>query len=140
VGKQDVMVLTGNSYTLKKKITEQMVDEYAGLSGDFNPVHMDEEFCIRHGLNGRIVHGMLVLSFLSQLIGMHLPGEGTVWLSQAIDFMLPARIGDVLSIKGTVVKEEKNISLNINILEMKVTVKNQSEKTIMRGKIKVCVK
>jgi 3-hydroxybutyryl-CoA dehydratase len=78
----------GDSYSLKKTITDQMVREFADFSGDYNPIHMDEDFCRGHGLETRIVHGMLILSFLSALIGMHLPGEGTVWMSQDIGLFL----------------------------------------------------
>lgn len=140
LSRKGCLALVEKQYTFTVTITPDKVEKFAELSGDFNPVHMDEQFCLEHGLKGRVVHGMLILSFVSRLLGMHLPGHGTLWLSQNIEFVLPARIGDTLSIRGIVIGQERSISLNLTILEIKIEVRNQTGKKILRGKVKVCVK
>lgn len=131
---------TGDSYSFKREITEKMVESFAELSGDYNPVHMDKEYCLEHGIGPRIVHGMLVLSFVSTLIGMYLPGEGTVWLSQSFDFISPARIGDVLTITGRISEKNNNNILGLGVITIKVSVTNQKEAILVRGTIKVLIK
>lgn len=117
-----------------------MLDSFAALSGDYNPVHMDEDFCREHGLETRVVHGMLVLSLVSALIGMHLPGKGAVWLSQSFDFIRPARIGDMLTVSGTISGIDSDNMLGRDIYTVKVTVKNQNGDRIIRGSCRITVK
>ncbi len=130
----------GDSVTIKKDITTDMIDAYAEFTGDFNPVHMDEAYCIRHGLKSRIAHGMLVQSFVSTLIGMHLPGEGSVWLSQNMDFISPAYAGDSLTITGTVTEKTQGAALSLNMVKMKILIKNQSDRIVARGYVKISMK
>jgi 3-hydroxybutyryl-CoA dehydratase len=130
----------GDSYTLKKTITEAMVREFADFSGDYNPVHMDENYCRSHGLQSRIVHGMLILSFLSTLIGMYLPGEGTVWMSQSIDFITPAKIDDTVEIIGEVSSKSEANALRLKIIVLKIRIRNQLNHLIAKGFVKVTVK
>jgi 3-hydroxybutyryl-CoA dehydratase len=135
-----VSINTGDSYSFQQEITEKMVESFAELSGDYNPVHMDNNYCLEHGIGSRIAHGMLVLSLVSTLIGMHLPGKGTVWLSQSFDFISPARIGDVLTITGNVWEKNSNNSLELGVITMKIGVMNQKEVLIVRGTVKVLIK
>ena len=67
--------------TLKVTVTEEMIDRFADLSGDLNPLHMHAEAAQRHGFPNRVAHGVLTLSFLSRLIGMEMPGDGAFWQS-----------------------------------------------------------
>jgi acyl dehydratase len=128
---------TGDSFTFSREITADMVDAFAKLSGDYNPVHMDEAYCARQGLGSRIVHGMLVLSLVSTLIGMYLPGEGAIWLSQSFDFISPARIGDILTVSGRVTDKRSNGMLGLNLLYMKVEIHNEHNMKVARGKATV---
>lgn len=137
--KNDYLTI-GYSYTLEKNITAEMVQAFADLTGDYNPVHMDEQYCKEHGMENRIAHGMLTLSFLSTLIGMHLPGEGAVWLSQNIDFIQPVKIGDTIKICGKVTEVNSSNLLNMDIITMKISISNQSGKIVARGSVKVTVK
>lgn len=130
----------GDSYLLKKTVTAEMVQQFADFSGDYNPVHMDDAYCRRHGLETRIVHGMLTLSFLSTLIGMYLPGEGAVWLSQNIDFISPAKINDTIEISGQVINKTQANALGLQIIELKIRIKNQLGHLISKGTVKVSVK
>ena len=117
-----------------------MIESFAEFSGDYNPVHMDNEYCLEHGMGSRIVHGMLVLSLVSTLIGMYLPGRGTVWLSQSFDFISPARIGDILTITGRISEKNNDNSLGLGVITMKVGVTNQNETILVRGTVKVLIK
>jgi len=130
----------GDSVFIQKAITAEMIDAYAAFTGDFNPVHMDEAFCVKHGLKTRIAHGMLVLSFVSTLIGMHLPGEGSVWLSQNTDFIRPVYAGDTVTITGTVTEKVQGTALPLNMIKMKITVKNQWDMIVARGGARISIK
>ena len=135
-----VSINTGDSCSFQHEINEKMVESFAELSGDYNPVHMDNDYCLEHGIGSRIVHGMLVLSLVSELIGMRLPGSGTVWLSQSFDFISPARIGDVLTITGRVSEKNSNNSLGLGVITMKIIVTNQMNAIVVRGTVKVLIK
>lgn len=139
-GKSYDTITVGDSHTLEVQISEKMIEDFAELSGDYNPVHMDDAYCQEHGMESRIAHGMLVLSFLSTLIGMYLPGEGSVWMSQSIDFISPARVGDTLEITGSVVAKDNSNALRLNIVTMKVAIINQARRMVARGTVKVSLK
>lgn len=130
----------GESYSFDRKITGEAIYKFAELSGDFNDIHMNDAFCMEHGTGGRIAHGMLALSYVSALIGMHLPGNGAVWLSQSFDFLRPVRIGDVLTISGRVAEVNRQNMLGKAIYTIEITVKNQKKEVVIRGRTKVTVK
>lgn len=130
----------GDRCSLQKTITEKMVQEFADFTGDYNPVHMDDDYCKLHGLETRIVHGMLILSFLSTLIGVYLPGEGAVWMTQSIDFIAPVKIDDTIDITGEVVNKTQANALGLNIIELKISIKNQLGQLLTKGIVKVSMK
>ena len=123
----------GQNYSFQINITEVLVTRFAELTGDYNPLHMDENFASKTLLRRRVVHGMLVGSFVSTLIGMHIPGNGGLWLSQTFDFLLPVHIGDTLSIEGTI----EHISTAQKILVVSAQAKNQNGHTVLKGEGKV---
>ncbi|MGA2088190.1 MAG: MaoC family dehydratase [Stellaceae bacterium] len=82
-------------------LTETDVVDFADLTGDHNPLHLDEEFAKRTRFKGRIVHGMLTASFLSTVVAI-MPGPGTIYLSQSLAFHAPVRIGDTVEAHVTV--------------------------------------
>lgn len=131
---------TGDCYVLTKTLTEDMVCDFADFSGDVNPVHMDDAFCYAHGLQSRVVHGMLVLSFLSTLIGVYLPGEGSVWMSQSIDFIAPVRIGDTVDIAAEITEISAANALGVNIITLKIRIRNQHAQLVAKGSVKVTIK
>jgi len=90
-------------------VTEADIVAFAEVSGDFNPVHMDEAFAATTPFKGRIAHGMLSAAWLSALIAGDLPGPGTVYMSQSLRFRRPVRIGDevVSRIEVTAIDAEK---------------------------------
>ncbi|MGO8919365.1 MAG: MaoC family dehydratase [Stellaceae bacterium] len=83
-------------------VTEQDVVQFADISGDHNPVHLDETYARTTRFKGRIVHGMLSASFLSTTIASRLPGPGTIYLTQNLSFRAPVRIGDRVEARVTV--------------------------------------
>lgn len=90
-------IAIGMSAAFAKTVTEADIFAYAGLSGDFNPVHVNDEFARDSFFKGRIAHGMLSASFISTVLGMRLPGPGCVYVSQSLRFRAPVRIGDTVT-------------------------------------------
>lgn len=80
----------------EKTVSEQDIADFARVSGDHNPVHMDEEYAKTTFFKSRIAHGMLTASFISTILGTRLPGPGCIYLSQTLKFLAPVRIGDTV--------------------------------------------
>ena len=104
---------------LAKNITQEDINLYAQASGDFNPIHLDEDFAKKSGLSGTIAHGMLILSYLSQMMTI---AFGQSWLSGGklnVRFKEPARPGDVITVSGNVrntEQEQSGIRVICNVL------------------------
>jgi 3-hydroxybutyryl-CoA dehydratase len=92
----------GLSASYAKTVTETDIVMFAGLSGDTNPVHLNEEFAKTTMFKGRIAHGMLSAGFISTVLGTRLPGPGTIYLSQNLQFKAPVRIGDTVTARVAV--------------------------------------
>lgn len=101
----------GDQASLRLQITDQMVRDFAGLSGDHNPVHLDEEFAKSTRFQRRIAHGMLSACFISRLLATELPGPGALYLGQTLRFTAPVYIGEEITITAEVtnVREGKGI-------------------------------
>ncbi len=99
----------GMTASYSKTLTEADVVLFAGISGDDNPVHLNEEFARDTMFKGRIAHGMLTASFISTVIGTRLPGPGCIYVSQNLRFRAPVRIGDTVTaqVKVTGLREDK---------------------------------
>jgi acyl dehydratase len=95
-------ICVGQSAEFVVHITQEMVEDFAQLSGDRNPLHMDETFARTTPFNGRVVHGQLGVSFFSRLVGMYLPGRNALYLTQSTSFHVPIRIGMEIIVRGTV--------------------------------------
>jgi 3-hydroxybutyryl-CoA dehydratase len=80
----------------RKTVSEADIQAFAEVSGDYNPVHLDEDYAARTFFRGRIAHGMLTASFISTVLGTQLPGPGCIYLSQSLRFLAPVRIGDTV--------------------------------------------
>ena len=95
--------------------TEERIRLFAEASDDFNPVHLDEAFAAKTAYRGRIAHGLLSASFGSAVVGTVLPGAGSIYISQQLQFHLPVRIDDVVTIRVTVISvdaESARVELN----------------------------
>lgn len=107
----------GMSAVFGKTITEADILMFAGVSGDTNPVHLNEEFANGTAFKGRIAHGMLTASLISTVIGTKLPGPGCVYLSQSLRFMAPVRAGDTVRAKVEIKDvnvEKRRITMETN--------------------------
>lgn len=93
----------GEEASYSKTLTAEDVELFSRLSGDTNPVHLDENYARQTRFGGRIVHGMLVASLISTVLGTILPGAGSIYLSQQLSFRAPARIGERLTAKVRVI-------------------------------------
>jgi 3-oxoacyl-[acyl-carrier protein] reductase len=110
----------GQTETLSRTITSDDVAAFARLSGDYNALHLDDEFAARTELAQRVVHGFLHASLLSTLIGTRLPGRGALYVSQSIEFTRPVFIGDRVEARATVERidpETRLVTLNTEILK-----------------------
>lgn len=85
-----------------KTVTEADIELFAEVTGDMNPVHLNEEYAAGTMFEGRIAHGMLSAGFISAVIGTRLPGPGCIYLSQTLKFRAPVRIGDTVRAQATV--------------------------------------
>ena len=86
----------GMQATMSRTITETDLRNFSGVSGDTNPMHLNEEFAAETPFGGCIVHGMLTASLISAAVGTKLPGPGCIYLSQTLKFLAPVRVGDTV--------------------------------------------
>lgn len=119
----------GESASVSKTITETDVYLFAGITGDLNPAHVNEVSSTDTMFKGRIAHGMLSAGLISAVLGMYLPGPGTIYLGQELKFTKPVRFGDTVTATATVV--EKNEEKNIIKLETVCT--NQNGDVVIKG-------
>lgn len=117
-------------------ITQSLVDNFAKISGDFSPIHMNDEFAKSTKFGKRIVHGMLLASFLSRMVGMYLPGKYALYASQTLEFHKPCFIGDKITISSTV--KDKSESTKIIKIETKITNNKNDILLYGEGRIIVC--
>ena len=118
----------GQTASMSKTVTEADVVLFAGITGDFNPAHIDEEYAQNSMFKGRIAHGMLSAGFISATLAMKLPGPGTIYLGQSMKFKAPVRIGD--TVKTTVTVTDINIDKKIVKLD---TVCSVAGKPVVTG-------
>ncbi len=95
----------GDKAFVEKTISESDVYLFAGITGDLNPAHVNEEAMKKTKFGGRIAHGMLSAGFISAVLGMQLPGPGTIYLSQSLNFRAPVRIGDTVKAEAEVMEK-----------------------------------
>lgn len=105
----------GQSASYAKTVTEADIVLFAGVSGDTNPMHLNQEFAAKTPFKGRIAHGMLSAGFISTVLGTKLPGAGAIYLSQSLKFKAPVRPGDTVLAKATVtalLPEKRRVTLS----------------------------
>ena len=119
----------GDSASLSKTVTETDVYLFAGLTGDLNPAHTNEVAASKTMFGGRIAHGMLSAGFISAVLGMQLPGPGTIYLGQELKFTKPVRIGDTVTATCTVVEKDDAK----NRLKLETICTNQDGDVVVKG-------
>jgi acyl dehydratase len=125
----------GDSVSAKRRFSDDDVRAFANLSGDFNELHLDDEAAARSRFGRRLVHGMLTASLFTRLIGMELPGRGTIYMSQSLRFTAPVFIGD--EVEATV--EVTAIDLQRKRLTLATTCRNERGETVLTGDALVMV-
>ena len=128
-------ILIGRKESLTHKITQQDIEKFVDLTGDDNKLHVDKSFAAKTSFKKPVVHGMIGASFISTIIGTKLPGDGALWFSQTLEFLLPVRIGDIITVTAIVVKKYDREK----IIELKVEIVNQNRQLVTRGISKVKV-
>tara|TARA_B100001741_G_C16321487_1_gene490654 strand:+ start:103 stop:534 length:432 start_codon:yes stop_codon:yes gene_type:complete len=118
------------------KITESLVNDFAKISGDYSPLHMDIEYASTTSFKKRVVHGMLLASFFSRVDGMYLPGKHALYFSQTLKFVNPCFIDDLVTVKNEVI--EKSDSTQIITINSQII--NESGQILVKGLGKVLVR
>ena len=108
---------------------------FADVSGDFNPLHVDDSFARSKGFEGVVVYGALIIAKVSQLIGMQLPGRDAVWMSVALDFLKPLYIGQQAHVEGVVT----SVSAATGVIEMKLRIRALADQLVAKGKAEVLI-
>ncbi len=116
-------IVIGMSASYSQTITDYDVKAFAGLSGDHNPVHVDEVYAENSRYKKRIAHGLISASFFSALFGTKLPGKGCVYVGQNLNFKRPVYLGDTVTATVTVLNV--NVSKKRVFFDTKCTVKNK---------------
>jgi acyl dehydratase len=104
-------IAVNDTFSLRRSFSLTDGQTFASLSGDFNPLHLDATFGQASKFGKNIVHGMLVSSLFSGLIGMHLPGKKSLWVSQSLNFRSPIFWGDTVEARCTVTAKADGVSL-----------------------------
>ncbi len=119
----------GAEASLSKTITEVQIADYARLSGDTNPVHLDADYAATSVFGERIAHGMLVAGLISAVLGNQLPGPNSIYLGQDLKFRAPVKIGDTVQAVVTVTEKRDDK----RIIELETTVSNQRGEIVIDG-------
>lgn len=120
-------LVIGQKGTFSKTITEHDVYSFAGITGDFNSVHVNRVAAEQSMFGGQIAHGMLTASFISTVLGMYMPGPGTIYLSQNIKFLKPVFIGD------TVLAQVEIVDIKGDRVLLVTEVYNQKDEKVISG-------
>lgn len=129
IGKTFDQLTIGDSDRFSKTVTDTDIYLFAGVTGDFNPAHIDEAYAQGTFFKTRIAHGMLSAGFISAVIGTRLPGPGTVYMRQTLDFLAPVRIGDTVTATVEVIEKMEDKKR----VRLKTTCVNQEGTRILDG-------
>jgi 3-hydroxybutyryl-CoA dehydratase len=125
----------GDSASITKTITDADIFAFAEVTGDHNPVHLNDEYAAKTRFGGRIAHGMLSASLISAVLANKLPGAGSVYLSQTLKFVKPVFPGDTVTARVTVteIRDDKPI------VKLETVCLNQRDETVLQGEATVLV-
>jgi len=125
----------GQTADIKHTITAEDIHKFIDLTGDDNRLHTDAGFAARTSFKKPVAHGMLGASFISTIIGTKLPGDGALWFAQNLEFLLPVRVGDTLTIRAEVIKKDDRS----RVIELQTDITNQHRQKVTQGIAKVKV-
>ena len=126
----------GMQKSFKVNISKNMLDVFGRDTGDYNPLHMSEEYASSTSFKKRVCSGMFLASFFSRLVGMYLPGKHALHISQSLNFVNPCFIGEMITVEGKVIDK----SPATKIIKLETTITNESGKRIIDGKAQVIVR
>ena len=132
-GKTIDQIKVGDSAEFVKTVSESDIYLFAGVTGDMNPAHINEVYASQTFFKTRIAHGMLAAGFISAVLGMQLPGPGTIYLKQELSFLAPVRIGDTITARVEVIEiltEKKRIRLKTTCINQEGTVVLDGQATV----------
>ena len=139
IGKGIDKLQVGEAAEMAKTVSESDIYLYAGVTGDFNPAHINEVYAQGTFFKTRIAHGMLAAGFISAILGTRLPGPGTVYIRQELNFLAPVRIGDTITARVEVAEimvEQKRVRLKTTCVNQDGTVVLDGEATVSPPKPK----
>ena len=130
-----MVVKLGDSASISKTITDADIQAFADVTGDHNPIHLDDEYAAKTRFGSRIAHGMLSASLISAVLANELPGAGSVYLSQTLKFVKPVFPGDTVTARVTVtgIRDDKPI------VKLETVCLNQRDETVLQGEATVLV-
>lgn len=126
----------GLTASFDASVTEEMLDAFANISGDTNPLHVDGDYAASRGFDGRVAYGLLTSSFYSTLAGVHLPGEFCLLNSIDVRFRRPVYAGDGLTVRGEVVFLHEAT----RVAKVKARISNQRGETVSTATIQFQVR
>ncbi len=129
LGKTVQEIKIGETASFTKTVTEYDVYSIAGVTGDFNPAHIDSEFASETSFGKRIAHGILSIGFISTVLGTLLPGPGSIYIHQSCDFKRPIFIGDTITSTVEVTKKDEDR----NRVWLHTYCKNQKQELVVDG-------
>jgi|SRR5665213_998010 len=130
----DCAFFAGQTSSVSRTVTAGEVEAFARVTGDSNPVHLDDAYAAGTRFGRRIAHGMLVASYISGLLGTQFPGPGTIYMSQSLSFLKPVFLGDTLEVAATVLR----VRADKSILTLETTIHNQRGEKVLTGEA-VCL-
>ena len=119
----------GQRASLRKTFTEEDVQRFIAITGDVNPLHVDEEFASRTRFGRRVLHGMLTASIFSTMVGMLLPGTGAIYRSQTLTFLLPVHVDETVTAHFVV----RSIDYAKHRLEIDAWIENAAGEHVIEG-------
>lgn len=125
----------GDKFSTSRQITDAVVRAFAELSGDYNPIHLDDEFAAKTRFGRRIAHGMISGALISAVLGYELKDRKIVYLSQTLKFTAPVFIDDTVTATATVT----NIREDKNIVMVETICTNQNGETVVKGEAAIMV-
>jgi 3-hydroxybutyryl-CoA dehydratase len=128
-------VKVGDKFSTARLVTDELIRKFADVSGDYNPIHLDDEAAAKTRFGRRIAHGMLSGAFISAVLGYEFSERSIVYLSQTLRFVAPVFIGDTVTATATVIK----IREDKPVITLETICTNQKDEVLVKGEAAVMV-